>query len=99
MPGQGEMQEKDMVTDALASQKYLTSSYNTAATEAANQDLRRDLMNILNDEHKNQERLWNVMNQKGWYKPSSADQQQLNQTKTKYTQIQNQLQGGEGQSS
>lgn len=86
------MKEKEMVNDALASQKYLTSSYNTAATEATNSQLRQDFRNILSDEHKYQEQLFNIMNQKGWYNPAQADQEQLNQAQTKYTQMQNQMQ-------
>jgi len=82
----GKMQEKDMITDALSTQKYLSSTYNDAANEASNPKLRRDFINILNDEHKNEEKLFDAMNQKGWYSPQNADQQRITQAYNKFSQ-------------
>lgn len=78
------MCEKDIVNDCLASQKYLTSSYNTFAGECVNQNLRDDFLNILKDEHQIQAELFSEMQSHGWYTVEPAEQQKINQARQQY---------------
>ena len=59
--------EKEMLTDALASQKYVTENYNTFANECANPAVKNEFMDILNEEHQIQFELFSEMNKRGWY--------------------------------
>lgn len=45
------MQDKDMMEDALSSQKFITGVYNTFANECNEPNIRNEMLNILNDEH------------------------------------------------
>jgi len=78
------MCEKDIVNDCLASQKYLTSSYNSFAGECVNQNLRDDFLNILKDEHQIQAELFSEMQSHGWYTVEPAEQQKINQARQQY---------------
>ena len=79
-----ELNEQEMMTDVLTSQKSITDKYNTFTNECANQQIRNDFMNILNDEHKIQFEIFDEMNKRGWYPVDKAEQNQINQVKQKY---------------
>lgn len=76
--------DKEILTDSLSSQKYITSGYNTYANECATPDLRDEFLNILKDEHQIQAELFTEMTKRGWYQIKPADQNQVSQTKQKY---------------
>lgn len=84
------MPEKEMINDALASQKYVTDAYNTYTNECANQNVRDEFMNILKEEHEIQAEVFDTMKQHGWYTIPDAQQQKIQQAKQKF---QNQNQG------
>jgi spore coat protein CotF len=87
MQGQGQnmMSEKDILQDCLSSEKFISSNYNTYAGECVCEQLRSAFLNILDDEHRIQADIFNNMSSKGWYPVQPADQQELQQTKQKFS--------------
>jgi len=78
--------EKEVLNDALATEKSSTGVYNTFVNECANPQLRSDLMQILNTTHKTQADIFNEMQSKGMYQLCQAQQQKISQAKQKYSQ-------------
>ena len=76
--------DKEMVTDLLASQKYITDGYNTVVNECATPNLKTDMLNILNEEHRIQHDIFLEMQKRGWYPTEAADQAKINQVKQQY---------------
>jgi len=76
--------DKDMMTDILSSQKFITEGYNTYANECATPAVRTDFMNILNDEHRIQSDVFSEIAKRGWYNVEAADQNKVTQAKQKY---------------
>lgn len=75
-----EMNDRDRLNDILATEKYLTDSFNIAVREASHDELHQDLMQILSETHQAGRDLFNLMFQKGWYKLEAEEQQKLDQT-------------------
>ncbi len=85
MMGSGSVfQDKDMITDALSSQKFITDGYNSYSNECEHPQLRDAMMSLLEAEHQIQYDLFNEMKQRGWYQTEAADQAKVQQTKTKF---------------
>ena len=76
--------DKDILQDALASQKFVTGNYNTFTTECVTPEVRGVFMSILKDEHDIQNEVFTEMQKRGWYQVQPADHQKLQQTKTKF---------------
>lgn len=74
-----QMNDRDYLNDILATEKYLTDSFNTAVREASHDSLHRDMMTILQETHQAQRNAFNLMFQKGWYKLEAEQQQKLDQ--------------------
>jgi spore coat protein CotF len=81
-----QLTEKEMLSDALTSQKFVTDSYNTFSNECANPEVRNTFMNILNDEHRIQFQVFDEMSKRGWYQVSNAEQTKINQVKQQFSQ-------------
>lgn len=84
MSVQYSMADKELLTDSLNSQKFITDKYNTFASECSSPQLRTAFMDILQEEHQLQAELFDEMNSKGWYQVQMADSNQISQTKTKF---------------
>lgn len=78
------MGDVEMMDDSIASQKLISSSYNTFANECATPNLRDEFLNILKDEHQIQAEIFTEMQKRGWYQITPADQNQITQAKQKY---------------
>lgn len=76
--------DKDIMTDLLSSQKFVTDGYNTFANECACPNLLADTMNILQEEHRIQSQVFGDMQKRGWYPTEAAEQQKISQVKQKY---------------
>lgn len=74
-----EMNDRDILNDALATCKYLTDSLNVAVREASHQELYQDMLAILNETHQSAREMFNLMFEKGWYKLEAEEQQKLQQ--------------------
>ena len=81
------MNDQEIMTDVLVSQKHITGVYNTFANECKNKQLKDDMMCILNEEHTIQHNVFTEMEKRGWYAPPAAEQQKINEAKTKFQNI------------
>lgn len=75
-----QMNDRDYLNDILATEKYLTDSFNVAAWEASNDALHQDVMTVLTECHQAARDAYNLMFQYGWYKLEAEEQQKLNQS-------------------
>lgn len=84
MNGQMMFSDKDRLQDALSSQKYITDGYNTFTSECVTPQLRGMFMSLLQEEHDIQNEIFTEMQKRGWYQVQPAEQQKIDQTKTKF---------------
>ena len=84
MTGSTTFSDKDILTDALASQKFVTGNYNTFTTECATPEIRGVFMQILKEEHELQNEVFTEMQKRGWYQVTPAEQQKIAQVKSKF---------------
>lgn len=85
------LSDQEIMEDILSSQKHITDTYNTFSNECANPILRDDFLKILREEHNIQATVYTDMSKRGWYAPQQADQNLINQAKTKFENIAQQL--------
>ena len=78
--------EKEILGDALSSQKATTALFNTSANECVHEDVRQTLLNILNEEHEIQQDVFNMMHAEGYYPTPDADTKKVQQLKQQYCQ-------------
>jgi spore coat protein CotF len=77
------LQDKTMVNDALSMMKGSLTTYATAISECANQELRTTLQQIRNNCETSQYDLFKFAESKGYYKPAiMANDQDVQQVKT-----------------
>lgn len=77
------LMDKEMINDMLGSAKSSLTMYETAITETANQQLRQTLQQIRNSDEQFQYQLYQLAEQKGFYKPAApADQKDIQQVKS-----------------
>ena len=76
--------DKERLLDALASQKFITSTFNTSLNECATPQVRGVFMSILKDEHDIQNEVFAEAQKRGWYQIQPAEQQKIQQVKTKF---------------
>ena len=79
------LSEKEILEDVLASQKQMTSLYNTYANECASPTVRDTFMGILNDEHMMQADVFSEMQKRSWYQTTPASQEKISQAKKEYS--------------
>lgn len=77
--------DREMLTDALSSQKFITDGYNTFANECAAPALKSEFMNLLSEEHQIQHDLFSEMQKRGWYPTPAAQEQKIQQCKQKFS--------------
>ncbi len=76
--------DKEMMDDALSTQKFMTDNYNTTANECSNDCLRTQVIDILNDEHQIQFELFQDMQRRGWYQTTPAEQAKITKALQKF---------------
>ena len=76
--------DKEKLTDALSSEKYLTEDYNAFTSEAATPEVKCCLQNILCEEHDISHGLFCEMSERGWYATEKAEENKINTTKQKF---------------
>lgn len=80
-----ELTDRDRVNDILATEKYLTDSFNTFVLETSHRQLFNDVKNILNETHDCARNLFNVMFQEGQYKLTAAQEQDIANTQQQFS--------------
>lgn len=89
---QSNLSEKEILNDALSSEKQLLHVYSTYLAEASCPNLRNELTKVFNETQQMQFELYKAMEQKGWYTIQNAELQQVQQAVTKFSQEKNNLQ-------
>lgn len=77
--------DREILNDALISQKFLTDDYNIFAGECSTPVIYNEFMSILADEHQIQNDIFQEMAKRGWYQTQPAEQQKINETKVKFS--------------
>jgi spore coat protein CotF len=82
-----QMQDKEMVNDVMASVKASLGNYATVITEASNAQFRQTIQQIRNADEQFQFQLYQVAEQKGYYKPAAqAPQSDIQTVKSQVSQ-------------
>ena len=76
--------DREQLTDLLNSQKFMTERYNSNLNEAATPAFRSTLTSILAEEQEIQNRIFNQMNERGFYNVCKAEEQKIQKTKDQY---------------
>lgn len=83
--------DRDRINDLLSSEKYLTTGYIISLNEMINPQIYQTVKQILNETHDFQHQLFTAMQQKGWYDTPSAQQQEIEQAKQKFSNYRTQF--------
>jgi spore coat protein CotF len=85
--GQGmQFSDSDLMNLALNETKNTAHALNIYISEANSNQLRQDYMTVLGDVYSEQKQLFDMMQQKGYYKVQNADQQDISQAQSKFSQ-------------
>jgi len=77
------IQDKEMVNDILSMVNSSLSGYANVITQTSNQQLRQAIQQIRNSDEQFQYQLYQLAEQKGFYKPAAqADTQDMQQVKS-----------------
>ena len=80
-----QMNDRDILNDVLATEKYLTDNFNVFARETSYATLHSDVESILCDTHKAARDSFNAMFQRGWYTFDGVDRQKLQNTQQQFS--------------
>ena len=78
------LEDREILSDMLAAQKQETNHYNMFSLECSNMDLKNEMLNILRDEQNMQSSVYCEMQKRGWYPTCPAQQKQVDQARTKF---------------
>ena len=76
--------EKEILADALTSEKGATNNFNIFANECVHSELRNTVMDVLNKEHSIQQDVFNIMHEKGYYPTPAAEDKKISEAKQKF---------------
>lgn len=79
------MQDQEIITDLLLTEKKMSTNYNAFASECVNDRLRDAYVGMLTAGHKTQTDLFKTAQQKGWYQVEQAPAQKITQAEQKFT--------------
>ena len=79
------MTDKEMLPDALSSEKFMTDHYNQYVNECASPSLMNEFMNLLSEEHQIQHDVFTEMHKRGWYQTQDAPAEKVQQAKLKFS--------------
>ncbi|HBS57905.1 MAG: spore coat protein [Bacillota bacterium] len=91
---QKKLQDQDILQNVLNETKQMATSLNQYILESSSEELRRDYMIVLGEVYGRQKQVYDLMQQKGYYNPKPAQQQDIAELQNRLTQDQ---QGGEQQ--
>jgi len=78
-----QLQDKEMANDVLAMMKSSLTGYANIIGEATNQQFRQTIQQIRNSDEQSQFQLFQLAEQKGYYKPAAqADQSDIQTVKS-----------------
>lgn len=91
MPMNSIMGEKEILYDILNTEKEMLKTYSTAVTESSCANMRQLLLRNITQISDDQYNVFNTMVNKGYYQKKDAQDQEVQQAKQKFQQIQSQL--------
>lgn len=77
--------EKEILGDALATQKASTNIYNTCSNECVHEGLRSTMLDILAEEHSMQQNVFCSMHERGLYPTPDAPQNKIDDAKQRFS--------------
>lgn len=81
------MNDQERITDLILTEKKMSTNYNEFASECVNPQLRSQFLNLLNQDHCIQEKLFQAAQSRGWYQTQPADGAQINQAYQKFSNL------------
>ena len=78
------MQDKDIMEKELLTIKGVCDLYMHGAIESSTSEVHSAFKEALNESLNIQNKLYNLMSEKGWYKTDIADQQKITQAEQKF---------------
>jgi spore coat protein F len=91
MPVNNVMGEKEILTDILNTEKDIIKVYSSAVTESSCANMRQVLLRNITQTADDQFNVFNVMVNKGYYQTKDAQDQDVQQAKQTFQQLQSQL--------
>jgi len=82
------MTDKEYMEDVLLTSKTLSGLYHYATQESSTEQLHNQFKSNLNDTITMQHNIYSAMQKNGWYPQQQADQSQVGQIKTRFSQPQ-----------
>ena len=76
--------EKEILGDALNTEKNATALYNLSANECVHENLRSTMTDLLQKEHEIQTDVFNQMHTMGFYPTPAAESKKIQEAKTKF---------------
>ena len=76
--------DKEVLADALTAQKTSTNNFNTFSNECVHEEVRSELLHILDQEHSIQNEVFEIMHTKGYYPTPEAQKQKVDEAKQKF---------------
>lgn len=71
------LSEKEILADALNSEKAATNNYNSFSNECVHENVRHAMLQCLSQEHDIQQDLFEMMHAKGYYPTPAADEKKV----------------------
>lgn len=91
VPNIKEMNDLDYLSDVLEMTKNMVNNYSYVLNEASNNTLYEAYLQIFEETSNIQRDLFDLMFQKGWYCLEQAEEQKIEETKTKFNKQLEQL--------
>lgn len=91
MPVNNVLGEKEILCDILNTEKDLVKVYSFALTESSCANMRKVMLQNLDRTAEDQFSVFNMMINKGYYQTKDAQEQDMQQAKQKFQQLQSQL--------
>lgn len=84
--------EREIINDVLSSEKQMITAYGTYLAESTCENLRSELMKIINDKQQIQYQVFDLMRQKGWYQVKNANMNDVQNATQKFQGMQQHMQ-------
>ncbi len=86
-----DLNDRDILNDVLATEKYLTDNFNIFVREVSHDQLHQVTMGIFIETHQTAREAYNLMFKKGWYTLTSASRQAVDQVHQQFSNYQTQF--------
>jgi spore coat protein CotF len=81
------MDDKNLMESLLFSVKTTSGLFYNGTVESTTANVRNAFDSALNKSLQMQNEIYSKMNEKGWYQPTSVEQQKISQTAQKFSQM------------